>query len=340
LSYEHVIRAAGRLPWAIESEKLDEIVALLELKANGGGAVAAELLEDFRAVSGPGDSQAGGVAVLNVFGVMAQRMNMLMASSGGVSTEVVAAALRQAVADPNVAAIVLNIDSPGGSVFGIDELATEIRAARAQKPIVAIANSTMASAAYYVGSAANEVVTTPGGRVGSIGVFMVHVDESGANEQQGLKLTVIKAGKFKAEFDPSSPLSDEALAYAKSIADTYYDAFVVAVAAGRGVSRDAVRSGFGQGRVVLAKQALATGMVDRIETLDQTIARLMKPQGRAAITKRGAAAVEDLPIVAEPLHELTNSDTATIVSAAGEGAVVGETHDGSAIEARMRRLQL
>jgi signal peptide peptidase SppA len=352
VSYEHVIRAAGRLPWAIMPEKAEEIAALLSLKAAGGSVpaeVRAQLAAEHRPRiageqghsylmpdrpdielaegTGPaGGSQGGNIAVIPVYGLISQRASMMseMSGGGGTSIQKLTQAFRQAVADPNIAAIVLDVDSPGGSVFGVQELADEIRRARAQKPIVANFNSLGASAAYWIGSAASEAVVTPGGQVGSIGVLALHVDESARIEQEGFKPTLITAGKYKAEIRPEFPLSDEARDFVQGQVDEYYAAFVDAVAVGRGVSRAAVREGYGQGRVLLAKPALAAGMVDRIETLDQTIARLMKPQGRAALTKRGAAA-EAFEVITLPVEDVVfmNERDRVIRSIVGSQGLAG-----------------
>jgi len=320
MSYEHVIRAAGRLPWAIMESKAEEIAALLDLLANGG-QVPAEVRAQLAAEHRPwmveaaplpnpppqgGRGQDGGsIAVIPVYGVISQRANLMseMSGGGGTSIQKLTQAFRQAVGDPSIAAIVLDVDSPGGSVFGVQELAEEIRRARAQKPIVANFNSLGASAAYWIGSAASEAVVTPGGQVGSIGVLALHVDFSAQNEMLGVQPTLITAGKYKGEGSPDFPLGDEAREYVQGQVDEYYAAFVDAVAVGRGVSPARVRDGFGQGRVLLAKPALAAGMIDRIETLDQTIARLGKPQGRAAITRRGMAAAEAFEVITLPVED-------------------------------------
>jgi len=218
------------------------------------------------------------IAVLNVFGVISQRMAMMddLSGGGGASTEQIAKLFRRAVKDPAVKAIVLNVDSPGGGVYGVRELADEIFAARDQKPVVAVANSLMASAAYWLGASASEVSVTPGGEVGSIGVFSAHEDLSKALDVEGVKVTLISAGRFKTEANPYEPLSDEARAAIQASVDDYYDAFVKAVARGRGVAPSKVRSGYGQGRVLPADRARSEGMVDRVETLDEAVARMMK----------------------------------------------------------------
>lgn len=297
MSYEHILRAAGRLPWAILPEKLDEIIAFLELKAQGG-SISPEAIEQYAATPARTQAQQGAVAVIPIYGVVAQRMNLMTAMSGGTSIEQLTSQFRDAIDNPNVSAIVFDVDSPGGSVFGVDELASEIRASRGQKPIVAVANSLMASAAYWLSSGADEIVGTPSGQIGSIGVLAMHVDNSEANAQQGLRPTVVSAGKYKAELSDTAPLTEEAQAFMQEQVNQYYDAFIGAVADGRGVSRDAVRSGYGQGRVLLARQAVRAGLADRLGTLEQTITRLQTPQGRSAVLRQ-AAEVDRPPIEAE-----------------------------------------
>jgi signal peptide peptidase SppA len=283
-----VIRALSAFPWAILPAKMDEILAFLELVA-AGEKVDPAIVAEYAAVGRPGDRQAGSVAVLPLQGVIAQKMNMMSAMSGGTSTERFAQAFRDALDNPQVSAIVLDVDSPGGSVFGVDELAAEIRASRGAKPIVAVANSLMASAAYWIGSQADELVVTPGGQVGSIGVLAVHTDYSAANEQAGIRPTIISAGKYKAEGADAFPLSAEALSHAQSMVDEYYQSFTGAVAAGRGANRSDVQNGYGQGRVLGARQAKAAGLVDRIDTLDATLQRLSTPQGRTAVLRQRAS---------------------------------------------------
>lgn len=237
-----------------------------------------------------GSQSAGGggaIAVIPLYGVMAQRLNMMSAMSGGTSTEMFAKALREQVNNPQVKAVIIDVDSPGGSVYGTDELASEIYAMRGSKPIVAVSNSLMASAAYYSMSQADEVIVTPGGEVGSIGVIAMHVDQSEYNAKEGIKPTIVTFGKYKAEGNPHEPLNDEALANLQAQVDRYGNMFLKAVARGRGVSVETVRSKYGQGRVFGAQEAVSLGMADRVATLDQTIQRFASG-GR--VSRRGAAA--------------------------------------------------
>jgi signal peptide peptidase SppA len=262
-------------PWAILPEKLSAILAVLELREAGERPSAEEVQAMLGAASDRQSARGGGgVAVIPILGTISQRADLLTESSGGVSTEKVTRLFRQAMAEPSVGSILLDIDSPGGSVFGVQELADEMAAARGRKPVVAVANSLMASAAYWLGSQADELVVTPSGEVGSIGVLAVHQDASAAHEREGITTSLVTAGKYKAEGNPFEPLGAEARSAIQARVDEYYGAFTRSVARGRGTSVQAVRSGFGEGRVVGAREAVRLGMADRVDTLDNTLARL------------------------------------------------------------------
>jgi len=261
-------------PWAILPEKLHAIMAVLHRHELGIKLSAAEI----QAVTKPGrpSSISGGIQVLPLFGTIVPRANVMTEMSGGTSAEMFGKAFRAAIADPNIGAVVMDVDSPGGAVQGIDELANEIYRARGTKPIVAVANHLAASAAYWIATAADELVVSPSGEVGSIGVFAAHDDVSKAQENIGVKTTLVSAGKYKTEGNPYEPLTDESRASIQKRVDEYYGMFTAAVARARGVPVSNVQNGFGEGRVVGAKEAVRLGMADRIGTLDDTIARLQK----------------------------------------------------------------
>lgn len=280
MRYEHVVAWMAEQTWAILPEKLAAISELVALKAAGRALTEADVALRIGAASRPVGRVEGSVAVLPLWGVVAQRLNLLDAMSGGTSTEQFAAAFRQALADPNIGGIVITVDSPGGSVYGVPELAAEILRARGQKSVVAVADSLMASAAYWIGSAAEQLYVTPGGEVGSIGILTGHADMSQALANEGVTISLISAGKYKTEGNPYGPLTDEARAAIQARVDEYYGMFVGAVAKGRGVPASQVRNGFGEGRLVGADAAERMGMVDGIKTLDQVLTEMTSGRKR------------------------------------------------------------
>lgn len=270
-----VLTAFLETPWAILPQKLAALEEIVLRHVNGEKLDAEEVQARIHGARRPADRRVGSVAVLPLFGTIFPRGNLMTNMSGATSAEQFGKEFAKLVNDPDVGAIVLDVDSPGGQVSGIDELSAQVFNARGTKPIVAVANHTMASAAYYVATSADEVVVTPSGEVGSIGVFAAHVDYSKQLEQDGVKVSLISAGKYKVEGNPYEPLSEEARGDIQQSVNDYYDAFVDAVARNRGASVDDVRSGFGEGRMVGARRAVDMGMADRIGTLDETVSRLL-----------------------------------------------------------------
>jgi signal peptide peptidase SppA len=288
-------------PWALMPERLSALASVVSRWSQGSPASDAakfqvqtdRVLRDTRRQTSAAIS-GGGIAVIPVYGVITQRGNMVddVSGPGMVSTQLVTQMLRQAIADDAVSQILLDIDSPGGSVYGVSELGDAILSARAQKPVVAIANSLAASAAYWVGSQASEFYVTAGGEVGSIGVWQAHFDYSQAFAAEGVTPTLISAGKFKVEGNPYAPLSEEAQGFMQSRVDDYFQAFTKAIAKGRNLSISQVREGMGQGRVLGADAALAQNMVDGIASFDQVLSKMQKDALNKA--KLGAQSVVKL----------------------------------------------
>lgn len=262
-------------PWSIVPEALIEITSRMTRADSDAAGPAPEAAVGRRAAGGRITATGGQIAVLPLRGTITPRgslFSLLFGLGGGLQS--FRESFREALADGDVGAIVLDIDSPGGLIDLVPEAAEEIRAARGSKPIVAIANTLCASAAYWIASQADEVVITPSGQVGSIGVFLIHEDYSRMEEMLGIKTTIISAGDHKTDGNPYEPLSKGARAALQQQVDDLYAMFAGAVAAGRGTSVQAVQAGFGRGRCVLAREALQTGMVDSIETFEEVVARL------------------------------------------------------------------
>lgn len=279
MKYQHILSYVQSQLWAIEPGKWHDLLRVLAFRAAGHEFTP----EEIKAAIGDGGgrrsdvrTQGNGVAVIPIRGVIAHRMGGMAESSGGTSTEGIAAMVRQVMADASIGTVVLDLDSPGGTVTGVSELAGELFASRGRgtKKMIAQVNGLAASAAYWLGSQADEIVSLPSGVTGSIGVFTAHQDVSKALEQEGIDVTLISAGKYKVEGNPFEPLTPAAKAVLQDRVDTAYAQFVKDVAQGRGVSQASVRDGYGQGRALTAKDALKAGLIDSIGTMDQTLSRL------------------------------------------------------------------
>lgn len=214
------------------------------------------------------------IAVLSIHGALDYRASGFIAWLFGLkSVERLTAEFNSLVKNSNVETIILDIDSPGGSVVGIAEFAEKIYQARGEKRIVAFSNPLAASAAFWIASAADEFVSMPSGYVGSVGVYRMHVDYSKKLEKDGIAVTFIKRGENKAEGNPYQPLSERSKKTFQSMIDEVYEAFIGALARNRGKSFEAIEADFGQGSMRTAKQALQKGMIDDILTLENLIDR-------------------------------------------------------------------
>jgi signal peptide peptidase SppA len=210
----------------------------------------------------------GAVAVIPVFGVITPRPSILEYYGLAISTQTIGQRVREAAADADVKAIVLDVDSPGGVISGVSELAAELRGLRGAKPIVAHADYLVASAAYWIAAQADEIIASPSALVGSVGVYSMHVDQSGLLEQLGIKVSLIAEPAEKIEGNPFEPLGEDAEAHMRGIISQGLATFRADVSAGRPQSTVADS----WARVYTAKDAKAMGMVDKIRTLSETLA--------------------------------------------------------------------
>ncbi|MEM1149322.1 MAG: S49 family peptidase [Pseudomonadota bacterium] len=279
---DRILRSAAAMPWAIDPAKAEEILGVLAFRVQNGVVDQPKP----QAAAGQGSFSTGDeIAVLSLTGTVFPRANMLGVLSGGQSLEMFQSRFQEAARDPKVRAIVLDIDSPGGAVGLVPETAAMIREARdPDRPITAVANTLAASAAYWIASAADEIVVTPSGHVGSIGVYSVHDDISRALEQRGIRRSIISAGPRKVEGHSAAPLDDTARASVKREIDALYEEFVGFVATTRNADPTVVAADpedadqhFGGGRTVRAAEAVRLGMADRVGTLSETINRLSDP---------------------------------------------------------------
>lgn len=306
MKYQHILSAFAAEPWAMDREKMGIVADFLAFKA-GGGTVPAEDLAARITKKQAGDvaRKEGAVAVIPIYGVLAPKMDLMTEISGGTSYGAIQRAIHAALSDPEVKAVVLDIDSPGGAVPGAQELADEIRSLRGgEKPIIAQVNHLAASAAYWIASQADEIVVSPSARAGSIGVYTAHDDMSAALDKAGVKRTYISSTPEKVEGNETEPLSEDALAAIQERIDRSYDRFVASVADGRGRSTKDVLANFGKGRTFFAEDLVSKGMADSIGTLEQTLARFGADQTPEPVRKlraENSARAEDAEYMAARL---------------------------------------
>lgn len=209
-------------------------------------------------------AQVGATAIIPVSGVLLNRFT----GSWGFATgyNAIRRQMNAAISDASVKNIVLDVNSPGGMAQGCMELAEDIRAAATQKPILAVVDGLACSAAYWIASAASRIAAAPSAYVGSIGVVAMHASFEKMLENEGIKVTFIKAGKHKVEGNPYEDLSEDARKQMQARVDSIYEDFLLAVAAGRKDKFSYRAARETEARVYTAADALASGMVDAVST--------------------------------------------------------------------------
>jgi signal peptide peptidase SppA len=217
-------------------------------------------------------AHATGVQVVPVHGLLVPRSTHMDPCEQSTSYEDLRAQLVAAMQDPMIEHIVMDVDSPGGSVAGCFELADDIHAWAQQKPITAVVNYGGYSAAYALSSAASHVVVSPSSGVGSIGVIARHVDMSKRNEANGMNVTTIYAGAHKNDLSPHEPLSDQSAEFLRQMVNASYDRFVGAVARYRGIDEQAVRNT--EAQVYFGNDGVSAGLADAVEAPQAAVNRI------------------------------------------------------------------
>jgi len=279
--------------WAMEPGAHRRMMEIINRHADGVKLTEEEL------VAATGDTKpkrpseltvdANGVATIPIHGVIAHRAAAVgrLSSRVGTSVEHIRADLDEALGRDDVSSIVLDVDSPGGSVAGIAELGEEIRAARDRKPIVAHTDSLMASAAYWLAAQANSVVATKSAEVGSIGVISAFFDGHRHAANAGFDPVIIKSTPGKGGMQSNGSLSDADRADIQRSVDHYHQLFVEAVAAGRHVDAATAKI-MGDGRTYIGADAKQRGFVDSVGSRASAV-----KEARALARKAAAAATGD-----------------------------------------------
>lgn len=234
------------------------------------------------AAKAPDPIREGATLIFPVSGVLRPKGDPM-------GTEEMADRLREAGQDSKVGTIVLKIMSPGGLVWGTQELGDAVFEVRQQKPVVAVADKYAFSAAHWVATQASAFYCTPSGQVGSVGVRGGHVDMSGFEDKIGMKTTLIASDPKKVAAHPYAPLSDEDRAEIQSEIDEMNEAFVAAIARGRGIKASEVPGVHGTGQVFSAKRAAQLGVTDGVMSLREVVAKYASPRARLDLQRKRAA---------------------------------------------------
>ena len=283
--------------WAIAESALPMVqakyAAMVQAMVTGG------VVEDSRRI-GLNIQNENGTAVIPVMGPMLRRVGFLESMFGFVGHEQVQQAIASANADEQVQRILLAMDTPGGDVSGVEELAQAV--ANSAKPVQVQVVGMLASAGYYVAARAQKITAGPGDLVGSIGTRMVVWDTSEMFAQAGIKVHAIDTGAYKSAGERGTPVTDEHLAEFQRITDFYMDQFRASIIAGRKMDKAAVNEA-ADGRLFTPREAKIMGLIDAIGTMADTL-NALRPRRDAATARRQMALAERR--VAMPVRNQSN----------------------------------
>ncbi|MBW5416117.1 MULTISPECIES: S49 family peptidase [unclassified Pseudomonas] len=253
-------------PWLMLPNALENLLAIAERKLDPDALETrlGKSLDNTRTVT-----MRDGVAIIPVTGPIFRYANLFTRISGATSTQVLATDIQTALDDPKVKSIVLNIDSPGGEANGINELADLVYAARAQKKIVAYVGGTGASAAYWIASAASEIVVDATAVLGSIGVVLEVVTRKAAEGEKRYVITSSNAPNKRPDIE-----TEEGRALVGKTIDALGEVFTARVARNLGVKKEDVPAMGDHGGLLIGAQAVESGLAHRVDSLESVIRKL------------------------------------------------------------------
>lgn len=265
--------------FAMEPSALQALIARL-----GNITGAAPVLH----ASGDSLTRSGTTSVIGVTGTIMPTDSPLLRFIGGTSIDQIRAGLRTALADGGTERIVLNVDSPGGSVTGVSELADEIFASRTRKPIIAYVPGMAASAAYWLASATQRIVTADTGLLGSIGVASIAYDDRALLDRVGVRRHEIVSSQSPRK--RPDPATDAGRAQIQKMVDDLAGVFVSKVARHRGTTATTVLNRFGQGDMMVGSGAVSAGLADAVGTLADAWREAPRTSGRAPLAAPASSA--------------------------------------------------
>ncbi len=327
-----LLEYATKQDWAMDLGVLQQMTDIVDRHIRGERSSAEHIAEVSAAKRAKGTDDRGfeiiqstGMAVLPISGVIAKYARMVNGCSQprGTSVETIKEQLRAARSDPRVQSIFLHIESPGGTIDGLADLAGEIYETSFEKPVVAFADDLTASAAYWLASQANVVYANQTADIGSIGVYTLYVDSSKRAEAMGFKFMIFRSGDNKGVGSPGIEISEENAAAIQQRIDEKFEIFLSAVMKGRGgsgLTMDNLRE-LADGRTFVAGDAANKNLIDSVMTMDQAMGQeLPQVRDKDNMQVATAASVGNELTVNSSNKEQVMSETQANTAGAAENA--------------------
>lgn len=289
--------------WAIVPEALSQYLAIVQASDIQAASAASAAMPSGALYTVSPD----GMATINITGPIAKYGSSVQSLIGGSSTLEKRAALRAAQRDPEVRAIMLRVDSPGGTVSGTGDLADAVAQADQRKPVYAYIEDLGASAAYRIASRARKVYANADAQVGSIGTYTTLTDTSGAFQKDGVQVTVVRSGAFKGAGEPGTPVTEEQIAEAQRRVDAMNEQFLADVSKGRKMPMDMVRR-MADGRIHMAAAAKDMGLIDGVASMEDAGRALMDEVNLADAQTRAQTAENEVKALQAKVAELEARD--------------------------------
>ena len=276
---DNVLKVLDGSVWAITESGMDQIMHAIEGMEHKDVLDAAQV-EDATKNRGVLEDKEykyeddmyevnGSMATMPVYGKMFPRANMMTRLSGGVSTRKLGRAIDEVEEREDIDKVMMVFDSPGGSIQGLTNTARKIR--NMETETVAFAEGLMASAAYFVGSAADRVVASPDSMVGAIGSVAKIVSRAGKLEDEGYDVKVIRSAEKKAKPNPSEPIDEDSVKEVQKLVNAAHEQFVRQVAINLDLSEETVSNTMADGSVINGSEAEGTNFVDDVATIDEVM---------------------------------------------------------------------
>jgi signal peptide peptidase SppA len=276
---DNVLKVLDGSVWAITESGMDQIMHAIEGMEHKDVLEAAQV-EDATKNRGVLEDKEykyeddmyevnGSMATMPVYGKMFPRANMMTRLSGGTSTRKLGRAIDEVEEREDIDRVMMVFDSPGGSIQGLTNTARKIR--NMETDTVAFAEGMMASAAYFVGSAADRVVASPDSMIGAIGSVAKIVSRAGKLEEEGYDVEVIRSAEKKAKPNPSEPIDEDSVKEVQKLVDAAHEQFVRQVATNLDLSEETVSNTMADGSVINGSEAEGTNFVDDVATIDEVM---------------------------------------------------------------------